>query len=120
MRAPRLYHTTRHSTFGLVVGILLGAATPAECYVGPGAGFALLSSFFVIFTTIVVVVAKLLVWPLRTLWRLITRRTPPRALIKRLIVVGLDGQDPGLTDRFMAEGLLPNFQKLASVGCYRR
>ena len=33
--------------------------------------------------------------------------------IKRLIVVGLDGQDPKLTDRFMKEGLLPNFSKLA-------
>ena len=37
--------------------------SPAEAYIGPGAGFALLSSFFVLFTTIVVAIASLLVWP---------------------------------------------------------
>ena len=104
----------------LAAGMLLAAAAPADAYIGPGAGFALLSSFLVLFTTILIVIASLLVWPFRTLWRAATRRTPPRALIKRLIVVGLDGQDPALTDRFMAEGILPNFQALASSGCYRR
>ena len=104
----------------LALGMLLSAATPAEAYIGPGAGFALLSSFLVLFTTILMVIASLLVWPFRTLWRIATRGKPPRASIKRLIVVGLDGQDPVLTDRFMAEGLLPNFQELASTGCYRR
>ena len=110
----------RRCTLALVVSVLLAAATPAEAYIGPGAGFALLSSFLVLFTTILIVIATLLVWPFRTLWRVITRRKAPRALIKRLIVVGLDGQDPVLTDRFMSEGLLPNFQKLGSMGCYRR
>ena len=32
------------------------------------------------------------------------------------IVVGLDGQDPQLTDRFMEQGKLPNFKKLAEEG----
>jgi len=104
----------------LVLALLLAAAAPAEAYIGPGAGFALLSSFLVVFTTVIVVIASLLIWPFRTLWRIATRRRPPRARIKRLIVVGLDGQDPGLTDRFIAEGLLPNFQALASTGSYRR
>ncbi len=40
--------------------------------------------------------------------------------MRRLIVVGLDGQDPKLTDRFLAEGKLPNFAKLAETGCYKR
>ena len=43
-----------------------------------------------------------------------------KPLIRRLIVVGLDGQDPRLTDRFMSEGKLPNFAKLAAMGCYER
>jgi predicted AlkP superfamily phosphohydrolase/phosphomutase len=42
------------------------------------------------------------------------------AKIKKLIFLGLDGLDPGLTERFMAEGKLPNFSKLASGGSYRR
>ena len=41
-----------------------------------------------------------------------------RPNIKRFIVVGLDGQDPRLTDRFMAEGKLPNFERLAKQGTY--
>jgi predicted AlkP superfamily phosphohydrolase/phosphomutase len=94
--------------------------TPTFAYVGPGAGFALLSSFFVLFTTIVVVLLSILAWPARALWRLFSGRVAPPASIRRLVIVGFDGQDPVLTDRFLAEGRLPNFKKLATDGCYRR
>jgi predicted AlkP superfamily phosphohydrolase/phosphomutase len=50
----------------------------------------------------------------------LTQQTPPRAAIRRLIVVGFDGQDPALTDRFMKQGDLPNFSRLAKAGSYRR
>ena len=56
----------------LALGVLLTAA-PAEAYIGPGAGFALLSSFLVLFTTILIVLASLLIWPFRVLWRALTR-----------------------------------------------
>jgi len=102
------------------IGLLLVPARPAEAYIGPGAGFALLSSFFVLFTTIVVVTLSVLAWPFRAAWRRLTGRVPPPAAIRRLIVVGFDGQDPALTDRFMAEGRLPNFERLAEMGCARR
>ncbi len=92
------------------------AAAPAAAYVGPGAGFALVSSFLVIFVTLILALLSVLIWPLRTLWRLLRRKRRGKPSIKRLIVVGLDGQDPRLTDRFMAEGKLPNFQKLAEAG----
>ncbi len=42
------------------------AAAPAEAYIGPGAGFALLSSFFVLFTTLLLALVSLLIWPFRT------------------------------------------------------
>jgi len=100
--------------------VLLAAARPAEAYVGPGAGFALLSSFLVLFTTMAAGLASVLFWPFRTLWRRLRHGPPPRARIRRLVIVGLDGQDPALTDRFMAEGLLPNFSRLAASGSYRR
>ncbi len=96
----------------------LALAAPAAAYVGPGAGFALVSSFLVVFVTLVLALVSLLIWPVRTLWRLLRRRQRARPSIRRLIVVGLDGQDPRLTDRFMAEGKLPNFQRLAETGCY--
>ena len=104
----------------LVLALLVGLAQPADAYIGPGAGFALLSSFLALFTTTLAAVASLLFWPFRMLWRRLRSGKPPRALIRRLVVIGLDGQDPVLTDRFMEQGLLPNFKKLAEVGCYRR
>jgi predicted AlkP superfamily phosphohydrolase/phosphomutase len=99
---------------------LLATATSVDAYVGPGAGFALLSSFLVAFTTIVAAFLSLLVWPFRLAIRMIRRPRSGKPLIRRLIVVGLDGQDPNLTDRFMGEGKLPNFTKLAAMGCYER
>ena len=104
----------------LAVLLLLGTPSPAAAYVGPGAGIAFLSSFLVMLTTGVLAFFSLLVWPFRMAWRFIRHARRPKAKIKRLIVVGLDGQDPNLTDRFMKEGKLPNFQRLAAQGCYHR
>lgn len=103
-----------------VLVAFLGLAAPAAAYVGPGAGFALLSSFLVLFTTIILALLSLLIWPFRTLWRMIRRRGRIKPKIKRFIVVGLDGQDPRITDRLMEEGKLPNFQRLAEQGAYER
>ncbi len=99
---------------------LVALALPAQAYIGPGAGFALLSSFLVIFTTVILAFLAVLMWPFRMLYRLIKRGKKPKPWVRRLIVVGLDGQDPQLTDRFMKEGKLPNFAKLAEAGCYHR
>jgi predicted AlkP superfamily phosphohydrolase/phosphomutase len=114
-----------HRGVGLALALstlltLVWLAVPAQAYVGPGAGIAVVSSLFVVLTTIVIAVLALLTWPFRMLWKLIRRRRKRtgKPLIKRLIVVGLDGQDPQLTDRFMKEGKLPNFKKLAETGSY--
>lgn len=103
-----------------LIFFMLATARPAEAYVGPGAGFALLSSFLVVFTTLVAALASLLFWPFRMLWRRFRGGAPPRGRIRRLVIVGFDGQDPVLTDRFMADGHLPNFRKLKEAGAYRR
>ena len=100
----------------LVCTVLL--ASRAEAYVGPGAGFALAGSFW---TALVLVVALLSVFllPLRmTLkwWR--RRRAQSRAKARRVVVVGLDGFDPKLARRFMAEGGLPHLTRLAEEGTF--
>jgi predicted AlkP superfamily phosphohydrolase/phosphomutase len=100
--------------------LLLGIPSTLDAYVGPGAGFALLSSFLVVFTTLVLAIASLLVWPFRMSWRAFKLRTRPKPWVKRVIVVGFDGQDPKLTEKYLAEGRLPNFEKLKRMGCYRR
>src|SRR5439155_674061 len=104
----------------LAIVILFVGAAPANGYIGPGAGFAVLSSFVAVFATIVVAIVSMLLWPIRALVRSIRGPTMPRSPISRLIIVGFDGQDPTLTDRYMKEGLLPNFSRLASEGSYRR
>ena len=91
---------------------------PAHAYVGPGAGIAFVGSFLVIFTTIVLSFLSLLLWPFRMAIRAYRYRGMAKPRIKRFIVVGLDGQDPKLTDRFLKEGKLPNFARLAEKGCY--
>ncbi len=104
----------------VALAAVLAGATPLHAYIGPGAGFALLSSFLVLFTTILVALLSLLVWPFRTLWRAVRRRRKARPRARRLIVVGLDGQSPELTERWMREGKLPHFARLAQEGCYHR
>ncbi len=104
----------------LVVVLLLLTPATAAAYVGPGAGIAFLSSFLVLFTSGVLALFSLIAWPFRVVWRLLRHARKPKAKIRRLIVLGLDGQDPKLTDRFMSEGKLPNFQRLAEQGCYHR
>lgn len=39
---------------------------------------------------------------------------------KRLIILGIDGMDPDLLTKFMAERKMPNFARLAAQGSYRR
>ena len=104
----------------LAVLALVSLAGPLHAYVGPGAGFALLSSFLVLFVTLLVAMLSVLLWPLRMLWRLVTRKKTEKPWIRRVVVVGLDGQDPELTDRLLEEGELPNFARLAEEGCYHR
>ena len=36
----------------------------------------------------------------------------------KVVVLGFDGADPALVKKYMAEGLMPNFSKMASEGCF--
>jgi predicted AlkP superfamily phosphohydrolase/phosphomutase len=108
---------TRLALAALLIGL---GTTPAEAYIGPGAGFAVVGSFAILLVTMVLAGLSLLIWPFRTLWRLIRRTKVKKPLIKRLIVVGFDGQETTITERMMDEGHLPNFAKLREQGCYHR
>lgn len=90
-------------------------------YIGPGAGFAFLGSFLALVAGFFLTLFSLLLWPFRFVWRLMRRRRGYRdALVKKIIFLGLDGLDPKLTERFIAEGTLPNLARLAAEGSYRR
>jgi len=86
---------------------------PLLAYTGPGAGFAFLGSFLALLTGFLLSALSLLAFPFRMAWRVARRRRGyQHASIKKLIFLGLDGLDPRLTERFMAEGKLPNFSRL--------
>lgn len=98
---------------------LLGAA-PAEAYIGPGAGFAFLSSFFVLFVTFLLAIATILIWPIRLLVKTLTRKKNlARTDVDRVIIVGYDGVEPKLVRRWMDEGKLPHFKRLAEMGDFQ-
>lgn len=104
-----------------VVAILALAASArtAEAYVGPGAGFAFVSSFVLFFTAFVLAVVVFLTSPIRFLIRLVRRRRRAgKSRCRRVVIVGLDGMSPVLADRMMKEGRLPNFAALADQGSF--
>ena len=47
-------------------------------------------------------------------------RRPPKSCGKRVIVIGIDGMDPKLTETMIAAGLMPHLGKLRAGGGYRR
>ena len=61
-----------------LAALFVFAPSPAQAYIGPGAGFALLSSFLVLFTTVILVFLSMLVWPFRQAWRLFKYRGVPK------------------------------------------
>ncbi len=90
-------------------------------YIGPGSGFAFISSFLTLIVGFFASVLSFLSWPFRMAWRTLRRHKGFRdAKVKKIIFLGLDGLDPCLTERYMAEGKLPNLKKLAETGSYHR
>lgn len=90
-------------------------------YIGPGAGFAFLSSFLVFFLTFFLAIFSFLSWPFRVLVRLIKgQKAYQNSLVNRVIILGFDGLDPLLLEKYMAEGKLPHFSRLRKEGTYRR
>ena len=104
----------------LVVFLVLAIPGQAQAYIGPGADFAVVGSFLAMFTAVLSAVLALFTWPTRYVIRAIRcRRVFARSRVKKFVILGLDGMDPGLTEKFLAEGKLPNLARLREQGCYR-
>jgi predicted AlkP superfamily phosphohydrolase/phosphomutase len=105
----------------LAATLLLALASPLAGYIGPGAGFAFLSSFLVLFLTFLLALFSILSWPFRFVWKAIRgQRAYKKSPVERLVVLGLDGMEPTLVEKFMAEGKLPNLARLKKEGTYAR
>ncbi len=90
-------------------------------YIGPGAGIALVGSFLAVLTALASAGALMVSWPLRRLWRTIRgQRALRQAHVDRVVILGLDGLEPSLTEAYLDQGLLPNLARLRDQGTYRR
>ncbi|MCG2815890.1 MAG: alkaline phosphatase family protein [Candidatus Aminicenantes bacterium] len=108
-------------TFLFLTAFFLLAAAPLHAYIGPGAGFAFLSSFMVLFVTFFLAVFSFLAWPFRFLWKIIRgQKAYKKSLVNRIVIVGFDGMEPTLVEKYMARGKLPNFSRLKEDGAYSR
>lgn len=106
----------------LLLATLLVLLIPstAHAYVGPGAGFALAGSFMAVFAALLSACLGLLTWPVRLLFRVFRgRRALSRSRVKRVVILGLDGLDYGLTERLLSEGKLPHLAGLREQGCFK-
>ncbi len=117
--SPRFLRVLPSALLPLCLALLF-LPESAAAYVGPGAGFAFLGSFFALVSALVLALFVLVAWPVRTLYRLARpgRRRSGRAVVRRAVVLGFDGMEPALFDRFAGKGLLPNLSRLASSGTY--
>ena len=111
----------RRALWLVVVGMVVFCPRHAHAYAGPGAGFAVLSSFWTLFLAFLYSVYAFFVWPFRQLLRWLRKRKAyGNAQIKRAVILGFDGMDPELTERFIAEGRLPNLARLREQGTFRK
>lgn len=87
-------------------------------YIGPGPGLAVQAPALLLLGGILIALFSLLTLPLRWLLRRPKKRGPAKTT--RMVLLGLDGLEPGLLEAGMESGRLANFSRLAQQGCYQR
>ena len=86
-------------------------------YIGPGAGFAFLGSFLLLFAALALALFSALSFPIRAVLMFVRRRRKHgHAVTGRAVVLGMDGLDPGRVREMIGRGQLPNLATLAAVG----
>jgi predicted AlkP superfamily phosphohydrolase/phosphomutase len=106
---------------GLVLTCLVALPERADAYIGPGAGFAFITTFFTFFLIFVSAFLLILTWPVRYLFVGRKRKKAfARSHADRMVILGLDGLDPKIVDRLISEGKMPNLQKIKETGTYSR
>jgi len=114
-------YTVEKKVLKIIILCSLLLPNVALAYVGPGAGFAFLGSGFVFILAILMAGLTIAFWPLQWLWRFLRgKRISKNARTKRVVIVGLDGMEPSLIERYMEEGFMPNFSALKAEGGYKR
>lgn len=116
---PAPYRLPGARVIVLAAVFLLLAAGSAQAYIGPGAGIAIGTTLVASIVSFFSVLTAMLLWPIGCVGRLLRRRRAhAKSRIKRFVILGLDGMEPSLVKRYMAEGKLPNFSRLAEQGTF--
>lgn len=106
-------------TFFLILLIII--PNNLYAYIGPGAGFAFLSSLIALLVSFILAFFSFLTLPIRIVIRIFKRNKSKRkSHISRIVILGYDGLDPDLCDEYMAQGKMRHFKKLKEKGSYRR
>jgi predicted AlkP superfamily phosphohydrolase/phosphomutase len=101
----------------LTVVLIIVMSMPAMAYIGPGAGFAFVGSALVLLAAILMAIITLITFPLRMLWKALFSSDPYKdAKVNRVVILGLDGLDPELTEAYIQRGMMPNLAKLKENG----
>ncbi len=102
-------------------GAVLVSPEAAHAYIGPGAGFAVGTTLFAFFAAFLSGFIAIFLWPVRWLIRFLRgRRAMANAKVKRVVILGLDGMEPTLAEKYMAAGKMPNLKRLAEMGTFTR
>jgi predicted AlkP superfamily phosphohydrolase/phosphomutase len=109
---------------GLILIVVLAATLAAPeagyAYIGPGAGFAFMTSFLILFATFFLAFFFFLTWPIRFLIKKVRRRGRTlEGRVDKVIVLGFDGLDPGLVQQYLRQGILPNIAELIEKGSFK-
>ncbi len=93
----------------------------ANAYIGPGAGFAIITSFLAVFISFIIAIISIITLPVRILIRIIRKkRFLWNSKVEKVIVLGFDGLDPELVEKYISENKLPNFEKLKNSGTFKK
>jgi predicted AlkP superfamily phosphohydrolase/phosphomutase len=104
----------------LAIIVVLFLPGQAQAYIGPGAGFAVAGSLFAFFAAIGSALLTFITWPVRLLKRAVFGwRALWKARFKRVVILGLDGMDHGLTETMLENGKLPHLAGLRERGCFK-
>ena len=104
-----------------LLGLWAALGLPLAAYIGPGAGFAFLSSFLVLFLTFFLALFSFLAWPFRFIFRVLKgKRAYKAGSVEKVVILGLDGLEPTLAEKYMSEGICPNLAAVKKEGSYAR
>ena len=101
---------TGSSRIPLLIIVILALASPASAYIGPGAGFGIVTSFLVFLNAIAASLLSALLWPVSLLIRMARRRRRElRQRARRVIVLGLDGLSPSMATTPSVRNMVAEF-----------